>query len=934
MNIRTATLASILTTLLFAVAAASVPAQGIDLRSEPESALGQGSGQGSALEQGANPESFPYLDPGRSSKGRSHAALVAKARERGLVPVIVRLAVDTDIPAAMITRAGRAGLDAKSKALERRQRTIARAQQRVSDRLNLAPRDIKRFKFIPFAAMAADEQLLAELQAMPEVLDIQEDSVNVADLSSSVPHIGGDIARNLGWDGLGQAVAILDTGIDSGHPMLAGNIVAEAAACFSGTSAWWATSLCPSVLPACTDASGNPISNSACGIGAAEPCSSGCSHGTHVAGIAAGNGSQIGVAPQAGIIPVQVFVKYDYDNDNVDEVIAYDSDIIAGLEHVLALSAEHNIAAVNMSLGGSVQSSTAACDISDAAMKAVIDDLRAVGIATVIAAGNNYSSNGISSPACISTAVSVGSTDDTDAISSFSNESAALSLHAPGSSITSSVPGTGTATWNGTSMATPHVAGAMAVLKQKAADLGVDVSIGNLVSALQQTGAGMTEGRFQVPRIQVDAALEEIDETPPVTIIVDNELNSADMTVVAGSLSQTSNVYAFGGTAHQGSSSAANTIRFAPDLPQAGTYRVSAIWPVLSGNGTAIDVRIAYAGGSDSQFVDQTVDAGLWQDLGVYDFDAGTNGSVELSDLAGGRVVADAVRFELVASREPNSPPTADFEPSCTDLSCTFIDASSDSDGTLVAWAWDFGDGASAQTQGASHSYAGAGTYSVSLTVTDDDGASSLATADVTVVAPNLPPVADFVVSCAGLSCTFSDQSTDSDGGVVTWAWDFGDGNTSSGSDPTHTYAAAGSYTVALTVTDQGGASDSTSATVNTNTPAEQLLQEDFSDGTSERLDSDRRRLGGRPITLGRRQRRAAPEHQHLRDRSGSDPATCPSPVPTLATTAARLERLPCRALRLGSSDDDATGSDVPCAATGTTTTASPGTSSAVTGVW
>lgn len=103
MNIRTATLASILTTLLFAVAAASVPAQGIDLRSEPESALGQGSGQGSALEQGANPESFPYLDPGRSSKGRSHAALVAKARERGLVPVIVRLAVDADIPAAMFT---------------------------------------------------------------------------------------------------------------------------------------------------------------------------------------------------------------------------------------------------------------------------------------------------------------------------------------------------------------------------------------------------------------------------------------------------------------------------------------------------------------------------------------------------------------------------------------------------------------------------------------------------------------------------------------------------------------------------------------------------------------------------------------------------------------------------------------------------------------
>lgn len=79
----------------------------------------------------------------------------------------------------------------------------------------------------------------------------------------------------------------------------------------------------------------------------------------------------------------------------------------------------------------------------------------------------------------------------------------------------------------------------------------------------------------------------------------------------------------------------------------------------------------------------------------------------------------------------------------------------------------------------------------------------------------NTPPVASFTSSCTGLTCTFSGAgSSDADGSIVSYAWNFGDGSTGSGLQPARTYAAAGSYTVSLTVTDDKGASASKSASV------------------------------------------------------------------------------------------------------------------------
>ena len=70
----------------------------------------------------------------------------------------------------------------------------------------------------------------------------------------------------------------------------------------------------------------------------------------------------------------------------------------------------------------------------------------------------------------------------------------------------------------------------------------------------------------------------------------------------------------------------------------------------------------------------------------------------------------------------------------------------------------------------------------------------------------NQPPTASFTSSCTDLTCNFTDTSADGDGSIVSWAWDFGDGNTSTAQHPTHGYALAGTYTVTLTATDDGGA--------------------------------------------------------------------------------------------------------------------------------
>jgi len=158
-------------------------------------------------------------------------------------------------------------------------------------------------------------------------------------------------------------------------------------------------------------------------------------------------------------------------------------------------------------------------------------------------------------------------------------------------------------------------------------------------------------------------------------------------------------------------------------------------------------------------------------------------------------------------------PPTADFSYSPlnpTDLdTITFIDTSTDSDGSVVNWTWNFGDGNISYTQNPAHSYADDGIYNVTLTVRDNDGAIDNITKQITV--SNVPPTADFTYSRNKLFITFTDASIDPDGVIVNWTWDFGDGHISYEQNPKHNYVRSAGYTVTLATIDNDGATASIS---------------------------------------------------------------------------------------------------------------------------
>ena len=168
-----------------------------------------------------------------------------------------------------------------------------------------------------------------------------------------------------------------------------------------------------------------------------------------------------------------------------------------------------------------------------------------------------------------------------------------------------------------------------------------------------------------------------------------------------------------------------------------------------------------------------------------------------------------------------NNPPVASFTESdtivLTNHTITFNGSESyDPDGSVILWFWDFGDGDNDTGVIASHAYLDNGNYTVTLAVTDDDGSTSVANATKTVL--NRPPIASFTESTEnatiGETINFNASgSYDSDGSIVNYFWDFGDGSNDTGITASHAYATNGTFIVTLTVTDDDGATASVNAT-------------------------------------------------------------------------------------------------------------------------
>jgi subtilisin family serine protease len=451
--------------------------------------------------------------------------LLATAAKDGFVKVIVRLDIPgieklielstkhkVIAPGQVFTEEGRRADLALANA-------IANITDRIMSRLRSADAPFKlnhTYSTVPLFALDISEKALLALEADHSVINIVEDlpvplpdpppdtspktvSIVKPMLNNTVNIIGANNAWTSGYTGSGWYAAILDTGIRRSHQFFTGKTIIEA--CFS------ARSDCPNGLTEMT------------GTGSAAHYGStyqGFDHGTHVTGIAAGNyGGLYGVAKDANIIAAQVFSRFTaLECSSVNPcVMSYTSDQIRGLEYIYSLRSTYSIASVNMSLGGGKYSNQSTCDNDYSNTKTAIDNLRSVNIATIIASGNDGYCDGIGAPACISTAIAVGATTDSDVETGFNNwYEALLDLFAPGASIYSSTGTSDTsyASWNGTSMATPHVTGAWAILRQK----NSSASVTELLNAFTSTGVSVTticSGQSgSKPRIKVDSALNSI----------------------------------------------------------------------------------------------------------------------------------------------------------------------------------------------------------------------------------------------------------------------------------------------------------------------------------------------------------------------------------------------------------------------------------------
>ena len=534
----------------------------------------------------------------------------------------------------------------------------------------------------------------------------------------------------------------------------------------------------------------------------------GCGHGTHVAGsIAAigGNGlGVLGVNPggNLGLHIVKVFGN--------DCGWAYSSDLVAAA--YACGDAGANVISMSLGCSDSGRGGPFSCASSteDAAFQDLNDNY---GILSIAAAGND-GNTAKSYPASYASVVSVAAIDDNKVVADFSQQNDAVELAAPGVGVLSTVPmgaGFNVGVTDNSDGAGFEASAMQNTTLGSASGTLVDCGdSGAFTAGVACNGTGGHVCLIERGTISFEDKVLNCEASSGVAAIIYNNVSGmvqgtlsdpTATTIPAVGVSQASGVDLVGRTGNnvtvtveQGNYDFYNGTSMA-------TPHVSAVAALVWSYNTAWtnnDIRNALAATAE--------------DLG----DAGRDNAY------GYGLIQAKAALDYLSGSTTNSPPSASFSYVCNELACDFSDSSSDSDGSVVSWSWDFGDGNTSTTQNPSHTYGADGTYSVTLTVTDDAGDSDSTTSSVTVSSGTTddPPTASFTYSCTDLGCSFDGSGSTDDNGISSYAWDFGDGNTGSGSTASHTYAAGGTYTVTLTVTDSVGQTDTSSQSVTVTEPS------------------------------------------------------------------------------------------------------------------
>jgi serine protease len=528
-------------------------------------------------------------------------------------------------------------------------------------------------------------------------------------------------------------------------------------------------------------------------------------HGTHVSGTigAAGNNNNgvVGVNHEAAIVGCK-FLDASGSGST--------SDAIKCIDYMVSLkNAGVNVRVLNNSWGGG--------GFSQALADAITASEQA-DILFVAAAGNDAVDND-QNPHYPSnyeheSVLSVASTDRNDNMSDFSQWGlTSVDLGAPGSAILSTVPGNGYATYSGTSMATPHVAGVAALVLS----LNPDLSTSELKQLLMDSGddnAQLAGKTVSGKRLNANQALEQADPIPSFKLSVTPTAQqitageTATYTFEIGSIAQWQGVVdleLIGDLA--GASLSANTATPGDVVILSVPTQESTQWGRYDFSVNA----------SSGELAKQKSVSLLVDPVGLNDFTYTNDTAVAIPDNN-----VDGVDSVITV----NDPLTVFATQASIDISHTYIGdlivtltSPRGTSSTLHSQS-----GGSAEDIVQSYSLAdfngevatGDWVLHVEDTYAADTGTLnnwSLTFSAIGEVTPQ-PPQADFDYDAQALTVSFTDSSSDANNDITQWSWDFGDGATSTDANPVHAYAQSGNYQVTLTVTDSEGNTDSSVQTV------------------------------------------------------------------------------------------------------------------------